>query len=178
MKIIQCTIHTRDIEPGTPALVMTGIHALHTLSLEILTYHHAPECALELMRAGRSVAGLTTAATAPDQISDLYPRLQFLTDQDREIHAETLAGPSVAFQITRPRVIKEAAPGETDTVIGTTTILQTVAERSPRGAQTLRSNKGSRHQVVLQMGHLSLGSVRIYLSTSFHVAPSTGGEHR
>jgi hypothetical protein len=101
MKIIQCTIHTRDIEPGTPALVMTD-----TIRLNILTYHHAPKCALELMRAGRSVAGLRTAAVAPARIPDLYRRPQFLTDQGREIHAETLAGPSVTVQITRPRVIK------------------------------------------------------------------------
>jgi hypothetical protein len=172
MRIIQCTIHTREIDPEVPAV----IHAFHTIRLSILTYHHALKCALELMRAGRPAASLTTTVVAPARIPDLYRRPQFLTDQGRELRAEILAGPSVAVQINRLRVSKGAAPGDPDTVIGTTIILRTVAERSPRGAQTLRSNKGPRHQVVLQLGHLSLGSVRIYLSTSFHVALSGGGE--
>jgi hypothetical protein len=36
MRIIQCTIHTQDTDPETLALMMTGIHAVHTLSLNIL----------------------------------------------------------------------------------------------------------------------------------------------
>jgi hypothetical protein len=68
MRIIQCTIHTREIDPEVPAV----IHAFHTIRLSILTYHHALKCALELMRVGRPAASLTIIVVALARIPDLY----------------------------------------------------------------------------------------------------------